>query len=116
MIDFKLLESGDLDITGDLQLIDKGAEVAQNCSIRLKTILAEWHQDVSLGMDLEELFAVSTSNAHKEAMLRAVVYSTPGVSKIHKFDLIYSKQDMRLYVDMVVSTIYAENKLITVMI
>ena len=114
MRDFKLTASHDLAFENeDFVIVEDGTEVAQNCTIRLRTRQGEFKMDLTAGVDYDELFSASTSMAHKEALLRKVVYETTGVSQIHKFDLVMDNESGTLYIDMNVSTTFADNEILT---
>ena len=115
--DLKLDSDNDLVFeNNDLVFITEGEEVVQSCNIRLRTWQGEWKQDVTVGMDMDQLFSASTSYAHKEALLRKVVYETFGIRKIYKFDLYLDKATGVMYVDMVADTIYTEQEFLTLSI
>lgn len=75
MADFKLLASGDIDLsTGDLQIVDGIAGKAQEVAMLYRTRLGESKYARNRGLSYEVLFDPNVSRAAKESYLKSLVF------------------------------------------
>ena len=96
---------GVIDSTGDLNIIGGIEEVALNSKIRFLFIQGENRFDLDLGCNwFNLLFDFSSSLADKEAELRRVLLSVPGITAINSFSLAIESTTGEAIVDMEAET------------
>jgi len=108
MIDFKLDENNDLDISGNtFNLVSGGAEVAQSCAVRLRTIQGEYLYDFTAGVDwYGTLFVVAVGYDLKRQVLFDVVKNTKGFKDMIEFKFSIDYYERGALVEFNATAIY----------
>jgi hypothetical protein len=114
MIDFKLTDNGDLDMSGtDLLFVTDINQLAQNLKIRLQTFLEEWFLDQTIGLPyFQEIFVKNPNETFITNYIKKVIKETQGVIKILAFSFEYindEPQKRELKISFVCETIYSIN-------
>lgn len=97
MIGRALNSNNDLIIeNGSLKLVKDGAEVVQHVRSRLQFYLEEWFLDKSAGTPYFQLIFTKPVNlANIESILKNRILSTPGVSILTEFSMVYEGESRR---------------------
>ncbi len=101
MVDFKLDNFGDLDLSAnDIELIDGSDAIAQHLLIRLRLFRGEWFVDQRVGIPYYESILLKAPNLIAvRGIFRAAIVSTPGVEQIERFDLDFDPSVRELQID-----------------
>ena len=87
MIDLKLNENHDLEITDDLQLIEGREEVLQSTKITLLFIQLEWVFDFTLGIPwLTDMFDIQVPNIQKRKYIVVDLNNVIGLRTLKAFE------------------------------
>lgn len=106
--DIKLTDTDDVTyVNNDFVLVTDGTEVAQAVKIRVRTILAEWVFDYTLGLDWwGDMTSFKTSIDQKKNLMRSEVLATPGVRAVRNFEIGIDPETFKIEAEFVVETIY----------
>lgn len=88
-MDLKLDDNGDLELdgNGNLVFVTGAAETAQRIDLSLSTFEGEWSFDTTFGVDwLGSVFVKGVDVSTVNAIVRAVIESKPGVTRILSFE------------------------------
>ena len=98
--------------TGDI-IIGRGATriagvdfVAQLLRSRIQTLLGEWEQDTSLGIDWLGMLGRKAPIIEIERKLRTLILETDGVKSIVSLDILPDYRLRRLSIDFLVNSTY----------
>lgn len=92
-LDLKLnKDTHDLLITnGDLSLVEKSEQIAQNLKIRLQFFSGEWFLDTTKGLPFYSDILVKNPNIPDvDALIKAEILDTPGVLELLEFISSYT--------------------------
>ena len=93
---------------GHLRIVQGAEAVGQHVRQRLKTFEGEWFLDGSAGVPwLEEIMGGAYDPALAEAVVKAEILDTPGVTEITSFSVSFDRAIRRLNIkDVEVKTVY----------
>lgn len=93
--------------TGDIQLVDGAARVAQQIKVTLLLFLGEWFLDTSFGVPyFEDILVKSPKWGTVNAVLRARISNVPGVTRIRRLTLDMNRATRELSVTFEAETLY----------
>jgi len=109
MISRALNSNNDLIVeSGQLKLVDEGAEVVQHVRTRLQFYLEEWFLDLKAGIPyFQEVFTKPTNLANIESIFKSKIINTPEVNLLIEFSMDYEGGSSRkLNISFSAETIY----------
>ena len=109
MIGRALDSNNDLIIeSGQLKLVENGAETVQHVRTRILFYLEEWFLDLTAGTPYyQQIFTKPANLANIESILKSRILNTPGVSILTEFSMEYEGNSKRkLTVSFSAETIY----------
>lgn len=78
--------------TGDIQLVDGAARVAQQIKVTLLLFLGEWFLDTSFGVPyFEDILVKNPRWGTVSAVLRTRIAAVPGVGRIRRLTLDFNR-------------------------
>lgn len=107
MIDLAWDEDIFLDESGDLDVVEEGAQVASHVIARLKTILGENYYNTGIGLPWGEgMYTPLTTYDQKAAMIRSTILKTPGVTDLISFSFGVDTENRIMSVEFRIKTEY----------
>jgi hypothetical protein len=93
--------------TGDLQLVDGAARVAQQIKVTLLLFLGEWFLDTTFGVPyFEDILVKNPRWGTVNAVLRARIADVPGVGRIRRLTLDFNRPTRSLTVTFEAETAF----------
>ncbi len=109
MIDLKLDENGDLDVSSaDLHFVTDGEQVVQRCQIRLRTFFGEVPLNTQAGVTwFEDILGVKPIDLNRaEAVLRDQILKDAEIESIESFAMDYENATRKMTLNFSVISIY----------
>ena len=108
MLDIKLNEAHDLDITDyDLSIVSEVDKIVQNLKIRLLFFYTEWYLDTSIGIPyFDDILIKSPDIGNVEAIIIDAILNTPDVLELLSFDSFFDNAKRVYSVEFKVNTTY----------
>lgn len=93
--------------TGDIQLVDGAARVAQQIKVTLLLFLGEWFLDTSFGVPyMEDILVKNPRWGTVNAVLRTRIAAVPGVLRIRRLTLDLNRSTRHLSVTFEAETTF----------
>lgn len=101
-------------VNGDLSVIEDSQSVVQEVVERLQSFAFEWFLDNEGLPYFEELTGKIRNISYIKTIIMKFITDTRGVSELLKLDIIYNTETRTFTLDIVIKTIYNENRSIKV--
>jgi predicted RNase H-related nuclease YkuK (DUF458 family) len=110
--DIALLDTGELSITTDIQVVEDVDQVVQAVRTRLRTFYGEWAFDTTQGVPyIEEIFVKAPNMKVVDGLLKAAILDTDGVVEFISYSSNYTPSTRTLTVTCEINTDYGYGQL-----
>lgn len=116
MVAYRIIPVGDVDLdaNGRVVILEGAAYVAQHIARRFKFFLGEWFLDEREGIPyFRDVFTKNPQLDVIRSTFKKVLSTTPGVSQILRFNIVYTPEARTLAFDFAVRVVTNETIVVT---